>query len=66
VKTWINEDLDGRQLLLRSVFNEYLKYDLYEGVGNAQISEIVSIFNVIEKPSEDGSHFVEMGGLVYL
>ncbi len=28
--------------------------------GNTQISEIVSIFNVIEKPSEDDSDYVEI------
>jgi len=62
-KTWLNEDLDGKELLLKLVFNEKLKYDLHEGVGNAKINEIVSIFNVLEKPSEDGSHYVEMAGI---
>jgi chaperonin cofactor prefoldin len=48
------------------VFDENLKYDKNTGVVNAQISEIVSVFKVIEKTSEDDSHYVEMGGLVYL
>jgi site-specific DNA recombinase len=61
--TWQNGDLEERQMLLKLVFDKNLKYDRNIGVGNAQISEIVSVFNVIEKPSEDGSHFVEMGGL---
>jgi hypothetical protein len=56
-------DLLERQNLLRLVFDENLKYDKNTGVGNAQISEIVSVFKVIEKTSEDDSHYVEMGGL---
>ena len=62
-KTWLNEDLEGRQLLLKLIFDKNLKYDLKEGVGNVKVSEIVSIFNILEKPSEDGSHYVEMVGI---
>jgi len=61
--TWQNEDLEGKQALLKLIFDDHLKYDLNDGVGNAKISEIVSIFNVLEKPSEDGSYYVEMGGI---